>query len=284
MGSLSHKRFQVVLMVVLIFFYSIIPSAYGSNDITQLQKLDQLSEEVYNLTKSQQYDAAKDKLEQLSETFASTYSENKMDIESLEIFTRTIVNGKRAFSTVAIDEDRLLWHALQIRLMIDSFSHRYQPLWKNYYSTYAEQINRLLMFASRQDAQSYNQELEKNHQLYLTLRPAILVNQSVQTIEMFDSLYQFLGTKESKTSASWEEITGGLEQLKQAVQQVFLGADKDTAAMNMAGGSPYVIITGIAAIVITTLTYVAWRKYRGEKGVHTLRLINEQTKGQSPRH
>lgn len=266
-------RYSVFMPILIVFIMSfvMIPQVLAIEHPSQ--ELDQLSKQVYDLTKTKQYEKAKEKMDELAKVFTSQVSDKNPDIESLDIMTRTIVQGKRAFASVELDEDRLNWHALQIRLMTDALTHQHQPLWKNYYKTYMEQVNQMISSVSRREGDGFREALERNYQLYATLRPAIAVSQSVNTVEMMDSLYQFLHNKKKDPHSSWEELNGGLTQLKQSAEQLFLTNSRD-AYSPVSGSSPLGIIIAVAAMVLSTLTYVGWKKYKGERKVNLPRSID----------
>ncbi len=264
----------MTILIVLIVSYMIFSQAFAIEQPSQ--ELDQLSKQVYDLTKTKQYEKAKEKMDELAKVFTAQVSDKNPDIESLDIMTRTIVQGKRAFAMVELDDDRLNWHALQIRLMTDALTHQHQPLWKNYYKTYMEQVNLMISSVSRREADGFREALEKNYQLYATLRPAVAVSHSISTVEMMDSLYQFLHNKKKNPHSSWEELNGGLTQLKESVEQLFSANSRD-AYSPVNGSSPLGIIIAVAAMVLSTLTYVGWKKYKGERRVEEPRF-NDQNK------
>ncbi|MBO8170733.1 MAG: hypothetical protein H0Z33_02460 [Bacillaceae bacterium] len=268
--SIVKNTVYFLLMVSIMLF--IISPVHGVDHLSKLEELDLISKQVYDFTKIKQYEKAKEKLDVLADKFTAYHNEKEMDIESLEMMSRTIIEGKKAFAATELNEERLNWHALKIRLMIDALTHENQPLWKNYFGTYQEQLNQMGRAAEKKDMAAFKKVLSENHQLYMTLRPSVMVSHSAETTEMMDSLYRFIFSGVKKDPLSWDELSGGVQQLKHAVQKVFMGEERSTLAPHVIGGSPYVIIFGIAAIVISTLTYVGWRKYRAEK----MRMVKDK--------
>lgn len=261
----KQKAWILTGLVILLSLYAC-PHVFSAKaEVPVVTQLDQLSGQVYEFIKAEQYEEAKEKLDELAVLFSGQRTELDLNIEELEMMARTIVSAKRAFSAVQADAGRLHWYALQIRLMCDALSHDHQPLWINYYSLFSKQVDGMSRHAAKQDQALFSNELKQNHQLYLTLRPAILISRSADKAEGLDSLYSFLLTEGQKQGVKWEIILEVLQQLKEHGRQVFQQEEMPTTGYGISAGSPYLIIGGIGIIIIPTLAYVVWRKYKGEK-------------------
>lgn len=229
------------------------------------QKMDVLSQDVYQLAKEGKYPEAKEKLASLGALFAETKPPKGLSIEAVNALSDTIIKAKRAFAAVKLEPNRLLWHALQIRLAIDSLTHEKQPLWKNYYSSYQEHINKMMLLGAGHKQAEFSQAFAQNLQLYQTLKPAITVAASAQQMEALYSIYSFLLQETRKAEYNWEGITNALTELNRLVDAIFVGEDRSAFAPGMPPDSPLLIIALFASVILTSLGYVGWRKYKAEQ-------------------
>jgi sporulation protein YpjB len=229
------------------------------------QKMDRLSQEIYQLTKDGKYSEAKKNLAELGVLFSEMKPPKGLSIEAINAISDTIIKAKRAFAAVQAEPNRLLWHALQARLVIDSLTHEKQPLWKNYYNSYQEHINKMMLLTAGRKTAEFSRAFAQNLQLYQTLKPAITVYASSQQVEILYSIYSFLLQETRKAEYNWEAISNALEELNRLVDRLFVGEDRSTFAPGIPPESPILIIALFASIVLTSLGYVGWKKYKAEQ-------------------
>ena len=263
------KKFSCSILVILLIVslsFPISSAAELKNDGTnRMDTLDRLSQEVVILTEKGQLAAAKGKLDELAEVFTQLGTEKKISIEALELASSTIVQGKRALADTTPDSKEIQWHATRIRILIDAITHSNQPLWKSYHTTYLEQVSKMHHLAGRSQQEDLRKALQQNYQLYITLKPAIALNHSPSTVQMMDSLYYFLSQQSHEQKVQWEAVQQSLEQLRELTGNVFLGKEQNTFSWYMSSNSPMAMISMISFILVTVLSYCAWRMYRGER-------------------
>ncbi|WP_027417514.1 sporulation protein YpjB [Aneurinibacillus terranovensis] len=231
------------------------------------QKMDQLSQDIYQLTKEEKYSEAKQLIDGLGIMFAKTTPPKGLSIEALDTITETIVKAKRAFTMVKPDPSKLLWYSLQLRLTIDSLTHEEQPLWKNYYNAYKEHLNKMMLLAASHKQHEFAYAFAQNMQLYQTLKPALSVQASSQDMEKLLSIYSFFLKETRKVEYNWGDISNVLQELTALIDKIFLGKDESTLAMGVPPESPTILIALIGSILLPALSYVAWKKYKAEKKV-----------------
>lgn len=264
-----EKRLYLLILAILLMV-SLIPQSFvraesESTGQTILQDLDHLSQEVLELTERGNIAEAKGKLERLADLFTKIGVEKNMSIEALEIASDTLVQGKRVYTDVTPDRKEMLWHATQIRILIDALTHPNQPIWKGYHMTYVEQVSKIIHLAGRKEQSDLSKALQDNIKLYTILKPAFAVNHSASTMEMLDSLYNFLLQQSHESQVKWEAVQQSSQQLQEITGNVFLGKDQNTFSWYISSNSPVAMISLMSFILVTVLTYSAWRMYRGEQ-------------------
>jgi sporulation protein YpjB len=265
------KKLLLLFIILIIgvtgvlFWTKVIHIEKPKTDVETLsiyERMDQLSQEVYSLTKEKKFPEAKAKLEELGRLFASSKPPKGLTIESLDIITETIVKAKQAFASITIDPNQLLWHALQVRLTMDSLTHAHQPLWKNYYKQYKEHIQKLTIYVGAKKKDEFNRLFLQNIQLYQMLKPAMSVSVPPHEMEQLLSIYRFLLKESRQPDFNWNQVYMVLNELNRQIDKLFIGKEVTTFTSVLTPGSPYHTILLVTTLVIVVLGYVAYQKYQ----------------------
>ena len=266
------RKNRVILLVLIVVGLSLawpIQSFFSQlqkpEHEAHLVELDQLAGDFYQLTKKGDLDAARSKLNQLGEIFPNQTLPTRIRIESLNAVTQSILAAKQMYANPASGEDKLLWHATQVRVAIDALSHAHQPMWREYYSSYANQMQNLLQASVERDNVAFLAQFEENYQLFLAIRPAMSVQLQAVQMEKISAAYQLIHKEIRNEQVDWQLVREALRELSAQMQIAFVGEDKSTLAQFIHPQSPLTLILTIAGVVCMTLAYVAWRKYQAEQ-------------------
>jgi sporulation protein YpjB len=231
----------------------------------QLAELDKLAAELLTLTKKGDLESAQRKIKKLAETFPHQTLPREIRIESLHAVTQSILNAQKAFASTKWDESQLLWHATQVRVAIDALRFADQPLWRNYYSSYATQMQNLLQSSVERDTAQFRAQFEENYRLYLAIRPAMSIQLNEEQMQQIGAAYELVSKEIRKEAIEWQTVREALRELNGIMQTAFAGEDKSALALLMIPGSPVMLIFSVSAVVTLTLAYVAWKKYAAEQ-------------------
>lgn len=230
----------------------------------QLRLLDKLADEVLEATKKGDMDTARSRLNRLADTFPNQTLPISIRIESLNAVTQSILAAKQTFASAKESDEIYLWHATRVRLAIDALSHDHQPMWKNFYSSYSDQMQHLLQASVIRDTQALRAQLEENYRLYLAIRPAMSVQLKEQEMSKISASYEQLSKEVKNELPDWQLVRDTLRELHGVMQEAFVGEDRSVLGSLIAPGSPFMLIITVALAVTLALTYVAWKKYSAE--------------------
>jgi sporulation protein YpjB len=230
-----------------------------------LAELDKLAGDLLALTKRGDVEGARGKLDRLAELFPNQTLPTRIRLESLNAVTESILDARKMYLSAQVTEDKLLWHATQVRVAIDALSHAHQPMWKGYYASFANQMENLLHAALERDSGEFRAQFEENYRLYQAIRPAMSVQLKEGQMERISAVYQLLQKEMRKEQTDWQAIRESLRELYSQMQIAFLGEDRSTLATLMQPHSPLLLIISITAIVSLALAYVAWKKYVADR-------------------
>lgn len=169
------RKLYLLLLTILLMVSSVPVFASEKEAASQqhlLQDLDRLSQEALKLTEQGQFEEAKQRLDALAQRFTQINFHNRMSIEALELASNSMVQGKQAYTETNPDKNEALWHATQIRILIDALTHPNQPIWKGYHMTYLEQVGKMLHHSERKEIEDLSNALHEHYQLYTILKPA----------------------------------------------------------------------------------------------------------------
>lgn len=263
-----NKRFYRLMITILLMVLCLPAIVSADQEISQqelMQNLDRLSQEVLRHTEHGEILEAKAKLDELAQGFTQVGFHKKISIEALELASNALVQGKQVYAAVSPDKKEALWHATQIRLFIDALTHPNQPIWRGYHMTYVEQVSKMIHHSQRKEVSDFHTALQEHMQLYVILKPSFAVNHSPSTMQMLDSLYNFLQQQSRQSEVNWLAVQSALEQLREVTGNVFLGKEEFTFAWYISSNSPIAMITLMTMILFTALSYVGWRMYRAQR-------------------
>ncbi|MBO8162976.1 MAG: sporulation protein [Brevibacillus sp.] len=230
-----------------------------------MQQLDKLAEDFYQSTKQGDVERSRQQIDKIAELFPNITLPVTIRIESLNAVTQSILAAKQMFASPRVNEERLLWHATQVRIAIDALHHLHQPLWKQYQSSYMNQLHHLMEAAVQQDLNQFRAQFDENYYLYLVIRPGMGIHVKDQQMNTIDSAYDSVIRALRHTAPDWQVIRDGLRQLSAAMQAAFGGEERTAMGGPYVPASPYMLIFSVTAAVVLTLTYVGWKKYRAEQ-------------------
>jgi len=234
-------------------------------DLKQLGELDRLAEDFFQATREGDFDRSRSQIAKIAELFPTLNLPVTIRIESLNAVTQSILAARQVFVSPRVNEEKLLWHATQVRIAIDALYHEHQPIWKNYYPSLNKQLQQLLQAAVERDLTGLREQFDEQYNLYLAIRPAMSVQVSLQQMSALDSAYERLSKEMRAAAPDWQVIRDTLRELAAAVQAVFVGEERSAWAGPWVPGSPPTLIATIALVVLAPLAYVGWRKYAAER-------------------
>jgi sporulation protein YpjB len=240
----------------------------GAKELTneaKLNQMNQLAVDIYEATTHEDYMAARQKLDEMSRMVTDIRYKEITSVEGMGAFVDSINEARRLFNAARFEPEAALVSIAKIRFAVDALLHTHQPLWFNYYSVLKEDVAHLQDAKNRlnlEDAQKHSKALSVH---YSIIRPAALITRSPEMIEKMDSIVTFIQKQVGSELTLKNNVESGLEHLRYAVDELFL---KDKSTLGPIGyvSTPVSIMVGIAAVIISVLSFVAWKKFKASGG------------------
>lgn len=271
----DSKRLTYIINVVVLVLILMFPNqSIGLADQTvhvenekqaKWQKLNQLAEESLLFAKKQEFGASKNSLNELSALFISIEIGQYVNrIEQAQILLETIVQAKESLNPLQPNQEQVEQKILRMRLALDAVSHKKQPLWINYYPTMAKTISELMYTLEHNERDRFYHLLNQLSVQFEMVRPAIIVSHPPGVAEKTESQLSYI---QSNKGELWQNKDQAMQMLKAFERQIkiafFQKVDNSLQSFLF-------IILGIGTLICSVLSYVAWRKYKGEKDRKTV--------------
>lgn len=266
-GSKVLKNIINVVVLALILMYphqniGLADQAEVLEDEKQAkwQKLNQLAEAALLFAKKQEFAASTKSINDLAAHFIRIEIGEYVDrIEQAQILLDSIVQAKNTLNPIEPNQEQVERKIWRLRLALDAVSHKKQPLWINYYPTLAKTISEVMYSIEHNERDRFYHLLNQLSAKFEMVRPAMIVSHPPGVVEKLDSQLSYLQTNKGEL---WQNKDQAMQMLKAIERQLktafFQKVDNSLQSLLF-------IILGIGTLICSVLSYVAWRKYKGER-------------------
>jgi sporulation protein YpjB len=245
-----------VLMILIIGF----PISSHANGHDHWGKLDQISDQALQLVKQERYEEAKGMLNYFSDEFLKVNLDNQTySMDELRVITVTHDSALEAVNSTSLTLEDRVKKVTQFRLVIDAIRSEHQPLWTEMEYSIMTTFNQMKETVVEGDNQTYQNQLDSFISKYDMIHPSLKVDVSPLTVQRLDSHVSFLDSYRNealKTSTRLQQM----EQMELDLRTIFENMSEDDADPSLIW-----VMISTGSVIILTLSYVAWRKYKGDK-------------------
>ncbi|WP_456274244.1 sporulation protein YpjB [Bacillus sp. AK031] len=253
------KLFRSVLLAILLFMLSV--PVYTSAGETSLTELDNIADEALQMTKSGRFDEARQLLQYFSDKFDElTAMDRSFTMDELRILTVSHEGALQSLTNSSETLEQRVDSVITFRLVMDAISSQHQPLWTEMEKPIMAAFQQVQEAASAGNTEEYHSTLNQFLTKYSIIQPSIKLDVSVEKVQQLDSRITFIDRYRSEAGGS-PEAMNELNTLESDLQDLFDGLTEDEADPSL-----WWVITTTGSIIILTLSYVGWRKYKGQAG------------------
>jgi sporulation protein YpjB len=223
-------------------------------------KIDNISDEALQMVKLQRYDDAKKLLEYFSEQFlADKENETVLPVNDLRIISVAHREALEAMTSPEIPHNEKMNRVTKFRLVIDAVSSGHQPLWTEMEDPIMSVFQNVRKAATNGDNENFHSQLNSFLSLYSMIHPSMVIDIPEEQIQSLDEKVSFVDHYRPKVLKEAENQQE-LEALGTELQNIF-----DEMTEDEADPSLWWVMISTGSIIILTLSYVGWRKYKGSK-------------------
>lgn len=254
------KLTAAILSIMLLLLTPI--SINAEHSLSSIDKLDQISDEALQLVKSSRYEDAKRLLDYFSDQFLTyTMDHQTFSMDELRIVTTAHNEAVEAMASPDLNHIQRMNTMTKFRLAIDAVTSSHQPLWTDMEEPIMTVFAGMKEAAIKGDSQEFHSHLNSFLVLYEVIYPSMKLDVAFEKVQEIDTRVSFID--QYRPSVLTEPTSQGeLSLLEQDLKDLFDGVTEDEADPSLW----WVIIT-TGSIILVTLSYVGWRKYKGEKEI-----------------
>lgn len=254
---MKSKLWIFIIGLYLFFIPNVVIAA---EDTSQMEQLNYLSDEALQLTKSHRYEEAKKILEAFSNKFSTvTIKEQAFTMDELRIVTLVHNEAVEATTNVTMAPDERINQVIKFRLVVDAISSTTEPLWTEMKTPMLNVYNEVKKAAINGESEAFNKSLNSLLSLYEIVSPSMKIDVPVVKIQQLDTKVKYIDHYRMDV-LNEEGARQQLLNLEMDLQSVFSNISEDNSDPSI-----WWVMISTGSIIIVTLSYVGWRKYKGEK-------------------
>lgn len=267
--TISHPILSMLVVFIIIFIpdYHVIWAGESSSlPSKQAEQLSTAVETLYRDVVDGNITKVRMETEQIEKIFTSSSFQGLTEVEGIHALAECIVEVKVATAQASLQPELWLQATAKLRLAADSLSNREQPLWHQYYKVVREDLSTMQNQLNSNNKQGLKQAYDSLQAHYELIRPAIVIQKKPYEVHMMDSWISYAGGITTSDTSKSENIRSMITQGEEQFNILF-GKKKDEPAFSpqIEFNTPQWGIWIGALFIVSILSYVGYRKYRGEQ-------------------
>jgi sporulation protein YpjB len=248
-----------ILLLVFVIFAVSFSNVYAESS-SSLLKLDEISDEALQLTKLKRYEDTEKMLSYFSDRFLkATAREPIFSMDELRIITVAHNQALQAVKSDKTSQEEKTNAVTKFRLVIDAIKSTHQPLWTAMEDQMMGTFSQTKAAVIKQNPEEFHVQLNSLLSQYDLIYPSLKVDLAPERVEKLDERLQYIN-QHSRKVFSEKGSQKELDALQQDLKSIFDEMNEDEADPSL-----WWVIISTGSIIILTLSYVGWRKYKGGK-------------------
>lgn len=249
----------LILSISLILPYMVI--ANTDDDTASINELDEISDEALQMVKLHRYDEAQRILNYFSNQFVVATGGNQiLTSDELRAVTASHNEAVQAAASINMNHEDRLQSVTKFRLVMDTVSTSNQPLWAEMKNPIMSVLGEVKGAAEMGDIDAFHQNFNSFLALYDIIYPSIKLDIDSERIQQLDTRIKYVDQYRTQVLEDEEDSMQELETLAADMEEIFEEITEDEADPSL-----WWVIISTGSIIILTLSYVGWRKYKGGK-------------------
>lgn len=248
------------VMMAFIVMFLLAPDFFSADSYSpSINKLELISDEALQLAKSSRYEEARKMLDYFSDEFLTyTMEESFITADELRIVTLLHQDAVEAVANAGVNHEEKVNELTKFRLAVDALSPKNEPLWVEMEDPMMEAFKKVNGALENRNREEYHQQLNSFLTMYEIIYPSIKLDLSGKGIRQLDARIQYIDEYRNEIFANGGSTE--LEQLETDLEKLF-----DRILEDEADPSLWWVMMMTGSIIIATLSYVGWKKFKGAK-------------------
>ncbi|SFE34300.1 sporulation protein YpjB [Alteribacillus iranensis] len=238
--------------------------AEETSETTKLNTVAEKAKVLEQLIKDGEYEEAKQIYNWMKEQWPTVnFEAHQLNVHQMAELLRAFERTSESVTSVDAAQHIRLRYATSFRLALDAAISEHHPLWKKYAEhslTILDKVEDHLMQGQKEAALQAYQEWRRQFEV---IRSAVYIGEE----EGYAPFASYLSYLDNHSKWIEKEDPQDIKELRKKVTQLING---DYEKSNVDPSLWLVIIT-IGSVIVSSLTYTGWKKYKGEKSRQQLR-------------
>lgn len=247
------RLFAIVMIIFLFLGQSNHVFAMMTNS-----ELNTLADEALQLVRTERYAEAEKLLKKINQQLLKHHV---LSADEKRILQSSYREATRILKDEPVLKQEAIRKIMKYRLIVDTVMTEHEPLWINMEQSVLTAFQLVKDAYYLQDNQLFLNELNRFLSIYDIIYPSIVLDISVEKVQRIDTQIQYLEQNSSQMMNQGDGIEA-IEALQTDLQALF---EENETEEDEADPSLWWVIISTGGIIISTLSYVGWRKYKGEK-------------------
>jgi sporulation protein YpjB len=259
-GGTSMSRWIIVFTIVLFCIKPTIGLAQHTKHTNEWEKLDVVTDQALQLVKHQKYEDAKKLLSYFSDQFSNVIIHEKtFTMDEIRVITATYEDAQLALNASSASHEERIQAVTKFRLVVDAVQSEHQPLWAEMEDSVMTTFHSLKESVDAGDNQTYQHHLNTFLGKYEVIHPSIKLDLATEDSSRIDSYVTFLDEYRQELLSN-DSRMGHMQMMEEELIKMFKQMKEDDADPSLIW-----VMISTGSIIILTLSYVGWRKYKGDK-------------------
>ncbi|MFZ3588676.1 sporulation protein YpjB [Bacillus sp. DJP31] len=251
------SRWIIIFAIILICWKPTIGLAEHTDDWKQL---DVITDQALQLVKHQKYEDAKKLLSYFSKQFSKVnIHEKSFSMDEIRIINATYEEAQMALDSESLSLEERIQVVTKFRLVVDAVNSEYQPLWTEMETSVMTTFQTMKEAVGTGDNQTFEQQLTIFLGKYEIIYPSVRLDLESTQSQLIDTYVTFLD-ESRKQMMVHESRMDHMQVMENELTLMFKQMKKDDADPSLIW-----VMISTGSIIILTLSYVGWRKYKGDK-------------------
>ncbi|MGM9923131.1 MAG: sporulation protein YpjB [Bacillus sp. (in: firmicutes)] len=249
---------KMLMICFVAFFMMSLP--IRANTSSNIEKLNNITDEALQMVKIKRDDDAQRLLHQFSEEFLEvTAKEAAFDMDELRIITAAYDGAAKTLEEETSGYENKVNAVTKLRLVIDAVYSQHHPLWTEMEESMMVTFSETKKAVSEKNSQQFHNELNQLMTQYDLIYYSLKVDVNADKMQTLDKKFQYVDQYRPQIFANVASQKE-LDALQYDMKAIFDEMKEDEADPSL-----WWVIISTGSIIIGTLSYVGWRKYKGAK-------------------
>ncbi|WP_017728009.1 sporulation protein YpjB [Halalkalibacterium ligniniphilum] len=253
-------RFVAIITILIIMIIAPITSnAEMSTTNNTWKQLNHTADQILQMTKQEKYEEAKQLLDYFSTQFlALDHRGQGLTMTALRSVSTSFERAEVAVTAANSSVDERIAAVTEFRLVVDALVSEHHPLWLNSETNVMQAIKTMQEAVNREDYQAFQHRMNDFLRHYQIIRPALMIDLQPQHLQRLESQIHYL--ERFRTDPQQKGLNQHLLLMEEEFTHLYKQVKEDATDPSLLW-----VIFLIGGTIILSLTYVGWKKYKGEK-------------------